>query len=185
MKRNVRTLAVLALFLGVQLTSCKNETKAPAEVNTEHHGHDQPQHSEDDHQMMEETAEEAQISMKDAVVGDEFKTYLELKDALVKSDAELVKKIAQAGVSQFDSAPMKAMAASSDIEEQRKEFVAMTAMMEEKLKGNILSGAVYKQYCPMAFQNQGGYWLSDSKEVLNPYFGDKMLRCGSVKEILE
>lgn len=34
------------------------------------------------------------------------------------------------------------------------------------------------QFCPM----KNASWLSDSKEVCNPYYGDKMLTCGSVKE---
>ncbi len=43
---------------------------------------------------------------------------------------------------------------------------------------------LYRQYCPMAFDNRGAYWLSAEKEINNPYFGNKMLRCGSVKEEL-
>jgi len=33
----------------------------------------------------------------------------------------------------------------------------------------------------MAFGNKGADWLSEKDEVLNPYFGDMMLRCGEVK----
>jgi hypothetical protein len=36
----------------------------------------------------------------------------------------------------------------------------------------------------MALNNSGAYWFNDSKEVRNPYFGDKMVKCGSVKEKL-
>ena len=43
---------------------------------------------------------------------------------------------------------------------------------------------IYRQYCPMAFDNKGAFWLSAEKEVNNPYFGDMMLHCGSVKETL-
>lgn len=43
---------------------------------------------------------------------------------------------------------------------------------------------VYYQYCPMAFDDRGAYWLSRENTVLNPYFGDKMLRCGSVEDSL-
>jgi hypothetical protein len=32
----------------------------------------------------------------------------------------------------------------------------------------------------MAFNNKGAYWISSSKDILNPYFGDKMLKCGRV-----
>jgi Cu(I)/Ag(I) efflux system membrane fusion protein len=30
----------------------------------------------------------------------------------------------------------------------------------------------------MAFDNKGAYWLQDSEEIANPYFGAAMLRCG-------
>jgi hypothetical protein len=36
----------------------------------------------------------------------------------------------------------------------------------------------------MAFNDQGAYWISDREEIRNPYFGDKMLTCGVVKEEL-
>jgi hypothetical protein len=34
----------------------------------------------------------------------------------------------------------------------------------------------------MAFNNTGGYWLSNSKEIRNPFFGDKMLKCGRIEK---
>ncbi|MFT6782718.1 MAG: Cu(I)/Ag(I) efflux system membrane fusion protein, partial [Saprospiraceae bacterium] len=39
----------------------------------------------------------------------------------------------------------------------------------------------YVQYCPMAKDNQGADWISTEKLIRNPYFGDKMMKCGSVK----
>jgi membrane fusion protein, copper/silver efflux system len=41
---------------------------------------------------------------------------------------------------------------------------------------------VYKMHCPMAFDDKGADWLSDRDEILNPYFGDMMLRCGEIKK---
>jgi len=48
----------------------------------------------------------------------------------------------------------------------------------------ITDTAVYYDYCPMAFDNKGGFWLSEQKAIANPYFGKKMMTCGSVKETL-
>jgi hypothetical protein len=48
------------------------------------------------------------------------------------------------------------------------------------MEGALAAGTIYKQYCPMAFSNTGAYWLSESKEIRNPYFGDKMLKCGRI-----
>jgi Cu(I)/Ag(I) efflux system membrane fusion protein len=36
----------------------------------------------------------------------------------------------------------------------------------------------------MAFDNKGAYWLSNVSEIKNPYFGEKMLTCGSVQDSL-
>ncbi len=44
---------------------------------------------------------------------------------------------------------------------------------------------IYKQYCPMAFNDQGACWLSKDPEIKNPYFGRKMLECGEVSDILQ
>ena len=41
---------------------------------------------------------------------------------------------------------------------------------------------LYLIFCSMAFNNKGGYWLQDSKEINNPYFGAKMLKCGEIKK---
>lgn len=40
---------------------------------------------------------------------------------------------------------------------------------------------IYLSFCPMAFDNKGGYWLQDSEEIKNPYYGEKMLGCGEIK----
>jgi len=44
---------------------------------------------------------------------------------------------------------------------------------------------IYIQYCPMADNNKGADWLSLNKAIKNPYFGDKMLHCGSVIKVVE
>ncbi len=40
---------------------------------------------------------------------------------------------------------------------------------------------MFKTYCPMAFDNQGAWWLQADQTVANPYFGAAMLRCGTVQ----
>ena len=43
----------------------------------------------------------------------------------------------------------------------------------------------FVQYCPMAMDNEGADWLSTEEQIRNPYFGDKMMKCGSVKRELK
>lgn len=43
---------------------------------------------------------------------------------------------------------------------------------------------LFAAYCPMAFDNKGAYWITESQKIRNPYFGDKMPDCGSIEEEL-
>jgi Cu(I)/Ag(I) efflux system membrane fusion protein len=36
----------------------------------------------------------------------------------------------------------------------------------------------------MAFDNKGAGWLQLDDQTRNPYFGDQMLQCGGVEEII-
>jgi membrane fusion protein, copper/silver efflux system len=38
-------------------------------------------------------------------------------------------------------------------------------------------GPIYELHCPMALDAKGAVWLQKGEEVLNPYFGQSMLRC--------
>lgn len=44
---------------------------------------------------------------------------------------------------------------------------------------------LYIEHCPMANDNKGADWLSLEEKIKNPYFGSKMLDCGSVKETIK
>jgi membrane fusion protein, copper/silver efflux system len=48
-----------------------------------------------------------------------------------------------------------------------------------------ISKGVYIHYCPMARDNKGGYWIQNNEEVENPYFGEKMYRCGEVVDSIK
>lgn len=75
------------------------------------------------------------------------------------------------------------MANTKDLEEARKHFSMLSFHMLEVTETFGLNKAVvYKDYCPMAFGDQGAYWLSEQKEITNPYFGASMLSCGEVKQ---
>ena len=46
--------------------------------------------------------------------------------------------------------------------------------------GGGLDQTVFKAHCPMAFKDQGADWLQSGNDILNPYFGAKMLKCGEI-----
>jgi RND family efflux transporter, MFP subunit len=74
---------------------------------------------------------------------------------------------------------------NENIEEQRKAFKPFNEALIASLK-SLGTGAekLYIQYCPMADNDTGAYWLSLEKEIMNPYFGDMMLNCGEVTDTL-
>jgi hypothetical protein len=70
-------------------------------------------------------------------------------------------------------------------EKQRIAFDYISRDVYAMLKQVDLKNAgIYREYCPMAFNERGAYWLSDEAEIKNPYFGKKMLECGEVTDSL-
>jgi hypothetical protein len=138
--------------------------------------------------------EQGSATFKDTKVGSAYEHYIDLKDALVASNADEGKKAAGslqtslASISGGKKAAEEAgkVAATNDVDEQRKAFSTLSNEMTALVKNNKLSsGALYVEYCPMANNNEGGFWLSNEKQIKNPYFGDSMLKCGSVKETIQ
>ena len=134
--------------------------------------------------------------------------YLKLKDALVESNAKnasAASKNLSSVLQKIDMSLLKDNAhtewmeklttmeqsanniqATDDLGKQRVSFSALSDALSSAFKTFKVTGLqAYYQYCPMAFNNKGAYWISDSKEISNPYFGEKMLRCGETKETLK
>ena len=135
--------------------------------------------SSDEQAVREETDE----ALKTVLTG-----YYEVKDALVNDDAAKAKDAASALAESTGSYAQElneyilAIAETDDIEAQREAFEALSISMYDLSKEGGAGMTIYKQYCPMAFDDKGAFWLSSEKQVLNPYFGASMLRCGKVQE---
>tara|TARA_R110002012_G_scaffold295981_2_gene492870 strand:- start:9290 stop:11077 length:1788 start_codon:yes stop_codon:yes gene_type:complete len=71
------------------------------------------------------------------------------------------------------------------LEEIRKAFQQVSnTMLGLESSFNPNNETLYVLHCPMANNNKGADWLSTSKEIKNPYYGQAMLTCGEVtKEI--
>ncbi|MBI2280389.1 MAG: efflux RND transporter periplasmic adaptor subunit [Bacteroidetes bacterium] len=84
---------------------------------------------------------------------------------------------------------LKLLEKAVNIEEQRNHFLTISKSLSDAVqKLGIQMEAdktLYIEFCPMANENKGGYWLSLEKEIKNPYFGKKMLKCGEVKATIK
>ena len=137
-----------------------------------------------------------------------YHAYLKIKDALVASNASQAEKAA----AQFNQllplvnmnlvkgkdhqywmeklGQMKEASTlinqNDQIKDQRKAFSRLSSELKKSIKYfGLIGEKIYCQFCPMAFDLSGDYWLSSEEEIRNPYLGDKMLSCGSVEEIIE
>lgn len=80
----------------------------------------------------------------------------------------------------------KGLMGENGIEAKRKEFEMITDALWSLTRTVKYAGTkVYYQYCPMAFNNKGAYWMSNDRQIKNPYFGDKMPECGSLEDSLD
>ena len=135
----------------------------------------------------------AEVNFSDERVAAVYEDYSRLKSNLVNSDAkaasesaaELLEAMGETEDSQEITSAAEKISSTEDIDQQRVAFADLTAGVEEMIAGAVVSGSVYKQFCPMAFGGDGGFWLSSSAEVRNPYFGDRMLKCGSVRDTIK
>ena len=74
---------------------------------------------------------------------------------------------------------------SGDIDHQRMHFSMMSEDVYDLVKAFGGGQILYHDHCPMANDNKGGMWLSETKEIHNPYFGDKMDKCVTVPEVIK
>ncbi|MBT8221252.1 MAG: efflux RND transporter periplasmic adaptor subunit, partial [Bacteroidia bacterium] len=135
------------------------------------------------------------------------KSYIPLKDAFVATDPGKAKEAATVLLAESNNVNMslvkddahiywmeqlnaitghaEKITAEPEIEAQRKQFDFLSEALINSIKVfGIFENTFYVQYCPMAFNNQGADWISEETEIANPYFGDKMHKCGSVKDTI-
>ena len=73
------------------------------------------------------------------------------------------------------------VAATKNINKQRKIFITLSAKFWDAApRFKPADTALHLQICPMT----SATWLSDSKEIKNPYYPKNMLTCGEVKASL-
>jgi hypothetical protein len=179
MKINFLKKATFSTFLAVTFlaASCSNAPKQADEHNHDDHDHDH-------------VTESVKPIFSDVAINDVYQHYIHLKTALVAHDndeaasgAEMLEKaLINAGNTDLAKSATEIKSANA-IEEKRALLSTFSEKFGEYLKQSKLeAGVVYKQFCPMANGNEGGYWLASEKTINNPYYGDKMLKCGSISE---
>lgn len=177
----------LILLLALVMVGCKNST---ADANTQ-----EPDNSVENKQepaKAKHSTASATATFTDSNISKAYTQYIEVKTSLVNSDSQraatmandLMTTFANIGVDEEALLAIQMLKDSKTLDGQREALSNLTPFLEVMLKDALATGEVYKQYCPMALNNKGAFWFANTKEISNPYFGDAMLRCGSVSETL-
>jgi len=137
-----------------------------------------------------------------------YEAYLPMKNDFVQSDAGKAGEAAKTVLNSLNKVNMELLngeahmewmeylnplkksldkiVVSHDIEIQRQGFADFNLNFYKAIKRfGLVNDTIYFQYCPMAFNNKGAYWLSDSLKIKNPYYGDAMLSCGETRDTLK
>ncbi len=176
------------------------------------HNHGGTPMSDEDMGKMDESAKPNPDLKKDVPkafkqqLGAVLDKYLELKDAFVETDEAKAEARAEFILEELENVDMgllkgdahnswmkiqkplkdnlKGIVQMKGIEMKRKHFSIVSDNLYKVLEafGNPDAQQLYYQYCPMAFDDEGAYWISNEKQIRNPYFGDKMLKCGETKK---
>jgi Cu(I)/Ag(I) efflux system membrane fusion protein len=137
-----------------------------------------------------------------------FDRYIGLKNALVSSDQAKASQGAVKLKQSITDVDMKSLSgeahtqwmdlsakmignadvirSTSDFEKQRSAFADLSDQFYTAVKTFGLMGkTAYYQFCPMAREGKGAFWLSEINEIRNPYYGEQMLTCGETRETLK
>ncbi|GER60703.1 efflux RND transporter periplasmic adaptor subunit [Patiriisocius marinus] len=127
--------------------------------------------------------------------------YLKMKDAFVANDTKQISILAKTTSITLKSTDRTSLgkmeqshinksiemlddiASNDNLKMQREYLVVLNKnMVPIAMSLEDIAPMLYVQKCPMANKNKGAVWLSADRDIRNPYYGDKMLTCGSVIE---
>ncbi len=137
--------------------------------------------------MMSPVKEEKQLTLQDAgtLNHDQYEKilpiYLLLQEALAGDDLQTAESTYHQLMNKGKGFLNLEMNATKNMETIRGAFHPLSQSMI-KAAGSFHHGStVNEAFCPMAFDNSGASWLQMAEKIANPYFGSKMLRCGTLK----
>ncbi|WP_299826543.1 DUF3347 domain-containing protein [uncultured Pontibacter sp.] len=203
MKKTLFAAAVLAAFT---FSSCSENTSEKAEATTEQHSTGKDRSIAESAVVVEAPDFSSVAAPMKTQVAQLVEEYLKLTEALVASEPAAAKTAANDVLTVAKAMPVATLttdekafaeektntvienaskiAESEDLAVQRQNLEQLSETVFSMAKAfNAAEGTLYYQYCPMAFNNKGAYWLSSNEEIRNPYYGDAMLSCGTNEEI--
>jgi Cu(I)/Ag(I) efflux system membrane fusion protein len=133
------------------------------------------------------------LNMKNALVADDYEKAIKALQKFseeVRTNNEMNDHQEHAAKHQKHHGLMLATLSAADssksIEELRDAFVGISKELLTALENqNYEHPSLYVQFCPMANNGEGARWISDEEEIANPFYGQKMHKCGETVTKIE
>lgn len=202
MLKSIISIAIVSILL----MSCNSEKESHSDdhhhsgsMSEDHHEHEQNGKVDESSMEMGNNTNVSKSSTLTPVID----TYIRLKNSLVQDDS---KSAAKAGKMLFDS--FKKLDKSKieesklkeyneivedamehgehigenadNIDHQREHFEILSTNIVDLIKLLGTDRTLFVDKCPMYNDGKGGKWISETKEIKNPFYGDKMMKCGSI-----
>jgi hypothetical protein len=133
------------------------------------------------------------LSLKNALVNDDSKAAALAAEKLVITLSDLnSSSLDSKGKNNFDGIAAEMIkdlkhisGNAGKMDHQREYFALVSKEVTDLVKTFGTDRKLYKDYCPMYDGGKSGYWISETKEIKNPYYGSEMLSCGGIVETLK
>ena len=194
----MRTFLIAIAILAITATAC-NSGSTTTEENKK----------KEDSAQVNSSAKEEGATKTDSKVDGSMKEmvtqYLQIKNALASDNGKDAASAGNAFVASMGKMDKNALTAekkktwddlsddaremaehigtnAGKLEHQREHFDMLSKDMYDMVKTFGAGQTLYQDFCPMYNDNKGATWLSETKEIKNPYMGKKQPTCGTMKE---
>ena len=134
-----------------------------------------------------------ELEISGQLVGQLIGPYLQLQAALAGDDllaakASVKLMLAVSGHSRALGDLLRTMSAAESLDGLRRphfERLSNAIIAAVKVNPDSFEGELFIMHCPMVYPDRGADWLQSFEFLQNPYFGARMLRCGSIEETIK
>ncbi len=194
----MKTIVIIVVWAAVSFAACTNKTNSPGtKANTDSSGNSVQTTNTN---PSDSARVNSSSPLKKVVSG-----YLTIKNALANDDGKeaagggkaMALALQKLDASSLNAEQRKTYTDMADdlrenaehigenagkIDHQREHFDMLSQDMYDLLKTMGRNQKLFKDSCPMYDNGKGAIWISETKDIKNPYLGKKMPTCGSVKE---
>ncbi len=202
MLKSIISIAVVSLLL----MSCNSEKESHSEDHHNSSSMSEDNHEHEHNSKVEESSMDKGIKnnvAKNSILTAIIDNYLQIKNSLFQDNSKTAataakmlydsfknldkSKIEKSKMKEYNDIVEDAMEHAEhigenadNIDHQREHFEILSTDIVDLIKLLGTDRTLFVDKCPMYNDGKGGKWISESKEINNPFYGSNMPKCGSI-----